>query len=136
MSRNQLDEGLFEFTKTIFTSFDEIIAENNHILMYYELINIGYDGTFQSIVNNDYFWNILSYFFIRYQFIFTKMTRMDLTILEKIAKSIDNLEIICRRDNLTYIIHSAHHYLVSNWSRKYKDEIQHWAKNEYGFMPK
>lgn len=136
MAKQLLDEELVAFVKTIFASFDEIIAEANlygNTPLYYELISIGYDGTIQSILYNEYFWNMLTFDFMKYHIIYIKMINSETNIL---SRTVDAMPFINRRDNIQNIIGCAHHYLVSKWYKKYKNEVQLWAENEFGICVK
>lgn len=138
MSRNQLDEELIAFAKTIFASFDEIIAVLKKGLfseLFTELDNIGYDGTLTSILDNAYFWDMLSFNFIQFHIIYQKMKPFKEKLLDAGEECLPYArEVVVL--NREFIIHYVHDYFISNWCEKYRDEIREWAQDEFCFCPK
>ena len=127
MSTIQFDEVMVAFAKTIFESFDEIIDEINYEIGWSaftdELTHIGYDGTFQSILYNEFFWNELVIVFIQFRKIYQ---------IKSFIKLMPHL--YCY--NKLHIMNRSYDYFQLMWSEKYRDETRNLVESEFGICPK
>lgn len=135
-AKQQLDEELIAFIKTQFVLFDE----NYHHIekkLGRMFTWLGYDGTFQSILFNEQFWNMSS-FFIQNHFIYYELSKVESDILEKFRENIvivRNSDIDNNYMDTLFVIFYTHTFMINCWD-EYKDEIRTWAEEEFGICPK
>ena len=140
MSTIQFDEVMVAFAKTIFESFDEIIDEINYEIGWSaftdELTHIGYDGTFQSILYNEFFWNELVIVFIQFRKIYQKMICYNTETNNVLIKSFIKLMPHLYCYNKLHIMNRSYDYFQLMWSEKYRDETRNLVESEFGICPK
>jgi len=137
MAKQQLDEELIAFIKIQFTSFDE---NYHHIEKKLDraFTQMGYDGTFQSILFNEEFWK-MSCLFIENNFILNKLTKVESDAIEKFRKNIvtvRNSNIDNNYMNVLFVAYYTHNFMINRWDEYYRDEIRSWAESEFGICPK
>jgi len=140
LEHQQLDEQIILFAKTLFQSFDETIARFKKSVEYSfileELASQGYDGTIQSVLYNDDFWDVTTYNFIQRRIIstcFLKYNEKNDNIVYKIAV---NIIPSMFNDSLFSVMNYSYCVFISRWNKYYKHEIRTWAESEFGICLK
>lgn len=140
MELQQFDEQMILFAKIIFQQFDEIIASFKYVYEYSiimeQLALQEYDGTIQSVLYNDEFWDVSTNNFIQRRFIYTWLIKYN----EKNDNVIYNIAVKMipdtYNDRILSVMNYSYRYFVSRWDEHYKHEIRTWAETEFGLCLK
>ena len=134
--QNQLIVELIDFMKSVFVDFDTFVVELNQTSLYEDLIEIGYEGTIESILYNEYFWDIIMSECVQFYIIFQRLIRYDFIIVEK---TIEGLQPFMPNDEFSDIQSvniNLWDYLIDQWTDIFKEPIREWTQITFGICPK
>lgn len=142
MALQQFDQEMVSFAKKLLSSFDEIIImykpqiDVEFASFMDELVAQGYDGTIQSVLYNDNFWDELVIDFIQLPFIYRWLIQYNGehdNIIDKLSKIIHP---IIYNHNILSSLNYSYYTFCSRWNEYYKQEIRKWTEEEFGISPK
>jgi len=141
-TEQHLDEEIICFLKSVFSDTEGFVKHIDYILeikpdiwtwdLRNQIIQAGYDGTFESILFNDMLWDNLCINILVQYFWHNKIRNYQYTIVER--RMIPNLfDYYDRHMNLHQNILYCIQY---KWDELFKEEIKTWAQMEFSISPK
>ena len=138
-----MDQEIICFLKSVFSDKEEIAKNIDYLLvtkpdMWNEelrehIIDSGYDGTFESILFNDVYWdNACTNIMIQY-FWNNKIRNYQYTIDRHV---IPNLFHDLLYNGHMSLSHNILYRIKYKWNDLFKEEIKTWTQTEHGFHPK
>ena len=137
MTTTMLNEELIFMIQELISSnklikwFDTLFRCSVNDLFSDYLKKTNYDGTLQSLIYDDEFWDIILLQSLRW-FIYNTFQTYECKIIRKE----DIRHIIPNYDETINISKNIWMYINNNWTESFKDPVRQWVENEYSICPK
>jgi len=139
MEQNHLTTEIISFFQTIFQNIDEFEKELVKLKRQNEDITellADFDGSIESIIFCDTFWDNLILQIIRRRYFFIKIRSYDFTLIEKTNEVIQTFLPPQIYFTFLHVEFNIIEYIIHYWNERLKEPVKLWVQTEYGICPK
>ena len=95
-----------------------------------------FDGSFESIIFCDTFWENIILQIIRRRYLFIKIRSYDFTLIEKTNEVVQTFLPPQIYFSFLHVEFNIIEYIIHYWHDRLKEPIKLWVQTEYGICPK